>query len=231
MDLMVEIFIDECITKSVVLDKLSKANIELSDIITIILDWIGFISEEDGDYISEMLHKIRDHITLTMGATVGTPEAIMVAEIETKIEQLADEIFKNYSLYVSLNIDIRLWYASENLDLALIWMSTECIDLAKYHIIIAESELETAKNIVLQFKDQGKISEENAQKIIDEIDLLISILINTHTHDQHDEAYTPDDGTQTHTHLNTDENDNPNTSDTNNSSDNTENPNTEIPTH
>ena len=98
MDLMVEIFIDECITKSVVLDKLSKANIELSDIITIILNWIGFITEEDGDYISEMLHKIRDHITLTMGATVGSPEAIMVAEIETKIEQLADEIFENYSI-------------------------------------------------------------------------------------------------------------------------------------
>jgi len=46
--------------------------------------------EEDRIFISHLLHSIRDHITMTMGATIGTEEAMQIAEIETKVAHLAD---------------------------------------------------------------------------------------------------------------------------------------------
>ncbi len=174
-------YLEGRIPLSIILDKFAKANVELSDVITIILDWIGFISEEDGDYISNYLHNIRDHITSIMGAMVGTEESMKIANIETEIEQLRDQIFNNYSLYISLSIDFFLWTASENLDLALFWMVEEYTELVEAHLILAESELECAKDVITQYRDNGDIPENEAQMLITMIDGFITELTTLHS--------------------------------------------------
>ncbi len=174
-------YLDDSIVKSIILDKLAKAHVELSDVITTILDWLTIISPEDSDYILDSLHEIRDHITLTMGAIVGTDEAVEISIVETKIEQLADQIFDDYCLSVSIPIDIYLWCAGENLDSTLIWLATNYTCLAEQHINFAEFKLEKAKYKTNNLQERGRISDEEAQKILIKIDILIQEIINIRT--------------------------------------------------
>ncbi len=218
---------DDLVSKSVVLDKLAKLNIELSDIITIILDWIGFISEVDGDFISNYLHKIRDHITLIMGATIGTNEAIEIAQIETEIEQLADKIFDDYQLSVSLPIDVLLWVASENLDWVLFWMAEGCYDLAENFVILSISELDCTKSTINQFKDNMDIPEEDAELLIQTIEILISKLTIYHSHLSQEGAA----GGAIPTHQGTNEGDGVGGENSSETGGQTENPIIEIPSH
>ena len=223
-----EAYLDEAIPKSVVLDKLAKVNIELSDVITIILDWIGFISEEDGDFISTYLHTIRDHITLTMGVTVGTEEAMIVAEIETKIEQLADQIFTEYCLLTAIRIDLKLWTASESLDFALLWMAVGCGDIAELHIILSIQALECAKCQISDFKAEGKIPADEADALLLIIDGFIAELEPLHTHYTHEGDC---GGGDMHTHQGTEENNNAGEVDSSGTGGQSDSPMTEMPTH
>jgi len=170
---------DNATSKSVILDKLAKANIELSDVITIILDCIGFVSDEDADFISAYLHRIRDHITLTMGVIVGTEDAIEIAQIETEIMQLADKVFNNYGLFITLAINIYLWRASENLDWAIFWMAKGCMETAMTYISQSIYILESANCTIIQLKNSGDISEDEAQaifKAINEVRTKLTVL-------------------------------------------------------
>jgi len=155
------------------LDKLTKANVELSDVITVILDWIGIISEEDGIFISNYLHTIRDQITFTMGTMIGTEDALNVAHVEAEIEQLADQIFNEYRLRISLSIDLKLWMASENLDLALYYMAADNDELVDIYINLCIQNLENAKEVIIQLKDKGDLSGEEAQILVEHIEEFI----------------------------------------------------------
>jgi len=228
LDDALEAYHDNATPKSVVLDKLAKANIELSDVITIILDWIGFISEADGDFISMYLHRIRDHITLTMGATVGTEEAMLVAQIETEIKQLADQIFTEYSLSISFSIDLKLWAASENLDLALIWMALGCGDIAEMHLLLSIHELACAKCVINSFTEEGRIPEDKADEYNLIIDEFIAGLEPLYTHYTHEGGCGWGD---MHTHQGTEENNDLGNTDSTGTGSETVVPNTEMPTH
>jgi len=165
-----------CIPLSIILDKLAKANVELSDLIMIVLDWIGIISKADSAFISNYLHMIRDHITLTMGVMVGTEAARTIARIETEVAQLADQIFNDYRLCISLSIDLKLWTANGNLDQALLGMATGCTETVTTHVVLAEGNLESAKAKIIQFKENGDISANEAQSLITAIDGFITEL-------------------------------------------------------
>ncbi|NVM29304.1 MAG: hypothetical protein HWN65_10735 [Candidatus Helarchaeota archaeon] len=223
-----EAYLDEAIPKSVVLDKLAKANIELSDVITIILDWIGLISEEDGTFISTYLHSIRDHITLTMGATVGTEEAMKVAQIEAEIEQLADQIFTEYCLLTALRIDLKLWAASESLDSALLWMAVGCGDIAELHVILSIYALECAKCQIIDFKAEGRIPADEADALILTIDGFIAELEPLYIHYAHEGDF---GGGDMHTHQGTEEKSNEGELDSSGTGGQSDSPITEMPTH
>jgi hypothetical protein len=203
-------------------------NIELSDVITVILNWIGFISDEDGTVISNSLHTIRDHITLTMGVTVGTEGATKVAQVETKIEQLADQIFDEYSLYVALSIDLKLWTASGSLDCALICLAKGCSDLAGTQIILSINELQGGKCLINKFKDEGKIPAAQANALITSIDGFIAELEPLYAHITHIGDCT---GGDMYTHQGTGENSTPEGPDSTGSGGQTGAPNIEIPAH
>ena len=81
--------------KSVILNKLAKANLDMSNFFTYMFNNFGNIENTTASYIINELHKIRDHITITMGAIVGTEYAIDTANIIIEIDKLADDIFEN----------------------------------------------------------------------------------------------------------------------------------------
>ena len=105
-----------------------------------------------------------------MGAMIGTNEALNIAQVETEIEQLADQIFNEYRLRISLSIDLKLWMASENLDWALYWMAAGNMELVEVHIDLSRQALESANEVIIQLKDYGDISGDEAQILIEIIE-------------------------------------------------------------
>ncbi|MHA1439935.1 MAG: hypothetical protein ACTSPD_20490 [Promethearchaeota archaeon] len=152
-------------TKPVILDKLAKSNLDLLDILTTILDDWGLISEEDGDYISAESHKIRDHITLSMGAIVGTEPALETANIIIDIEKLADKIYDEQNLWVALSIDIHLWQAADNLDNALITMSMDMVTIPLILDDISKANLKLADVTTFLWEEIGCMSEVDSDYI------------------------------------------------------------------
>lgn len=221
-----EKYLNDSIPLSIVLDLLAKGNIELSDCITILLDWLSLISEEDGDFISQYLHRIRDHITLTMGEMVGTEGACKIASVEAEIDCLADNIFEHQSLFVSLSIDIHLWAASANLDVALYYMALGCLNLSKIHILLCEYELERAINTTKRSRDNGDILVGDAQMIIDALEDFIADLEGLRTHDTHEGS----SGSEIPTHQDSIGGEEGSDDSIGNGGD-TEDPNLQIPTH
>ncbi|MFX1294377.1 MAG: hypothetical protein ACFFD2_05925 [Promethearchaeota archaeon] len=172
------VYLKGCTPLAIILDKLAKANIELANVITIILDLIGFISENDGDFILNYLHSIRDHITLIMGALIGTENSMKIAQIECTIDQLADDIFKKYRLCISLPVSTKLWIASENLDFALIWLTINCEEQIIDHITKSIQALNCTIDLINNFVEKGKIPLDEAQQLINEINGIIIELNN-----------------------------------------------------
>ncbi|MHA1314094.1 MAG: COG1470 family protein [Candidatus Helarchaeota archaeon] len=152
-------------TLPVILDKLAKANLDLLDIVNTILEEFTVISEEDGDYISTEAHEIRDHITLVMGAIVGTAPALDIATITIDIEQLADKVFDEQNLCVALAIDIHLWEAADNLDNALITMSMDCTSTSLILEDISKANIRLADITTYLLEELGCMSEEDADYI------------------------------------------------------------------
>jgi len=169
-------YINNFTTVSIILEKLSKIHLEISSILTKIGDFLDVINETCADYLISSFHRIRDHITLTMGVTAGTIIALEIAKIEIEIMQLADEVYDSVCIIKALMIDLNLWQASNDLDLSLIYFSmgrnTSTINKLEKSIRNLEQTIETISFLqLLQW-----ISEEYAQFLNTRINTLISSL-------------------------------------------------------
>jgi hypothetical protein len=216
-------------TISLILDAISKANVKLADITTYLLEDIGTISEEDADYISLECHSIRDRITIIMGHMVGTEAADQIAQIETQIEQFADSLFIDYSLYTALSIDKGLWVASKYLDLTLISLSLGCTSGAEANLLLTKGKLCDTENIVDDLKSRGYLTEGEAAQITTQIDNFISQITGLCDHVQ---DLVPGEGsTQTDPHSGTSESTSGVLPNTLSGSSNPTTPNTEVPSH
>ncbi len=169
-----------CTTKSIFLNELAKTNIELSSLHTFLLLRHSKVTEEIGNYIFTQYHKIRDHLSLTMGGLVGTEVALEIANIIVEISQFADNISFVQNLYVFLSIDQHLWRAVDELDFVLVLMSADCIkeNLILKHISHAISRLESTKTKIECLLNHDLINEEQAANLIIEIDIFIEMLNN-----------------------------------------------------
>ena len=168
------------ITKAVLFDMLAKAGLEFYDIFTYILLKHSKITEEVADYIFKETHKIRDHISLTMGAIIGTDTALEIANIIVDISTFADSMFSEFNLFIALSIDCYLWRAVDELDFVLVLMSADSIkeNLILKHTSRAISKLESTKMKIECLLNYNLITEEQATSLYEEFDGLIDRINN-----------------------------------------------------
>ena len=169
-----------CISKTVFLDELAKASLELSDLHTYILLKHNKIAEDVADYIFTESHKIRDHLSFAMGAIVGTETALELANILVDMSRFADTLFSEFTLFVALSIDFEIWRAVDELDKTLILMTIESLEdpCIYYHLPHAICKLESAKMKINWFLNHGWITEVQAENLLIEIDNFIDRLYN-----------------------------------------------------
>ena len=169
-----------CITKTIFLDVLAKASLELSDLHTYILLKHTKITEGVADYIFTESHKIRDHISFTMGAIVGNETALELANIIVDMSRFADNMFSEFTLFVALSIDFEIWRAVDELDKTLILMTIDSLEdsCIFYHLPHAICRLESAKLKVGCFLNYGCITEAQAESLTMQIDNFIERLNN-----------------------------------------------------
>lgn len=167
-------------SKAVLLDMLAKASLEFYDMFIYVVLKHHRISEEVGDYILAQVHKIRDHLSLTMGAIVGTETALEIANIIVEISQFVDNfsIYHNFCLYMAIQHYIRC--AIGELEFVLYLMSKgylpECFILE--HISHAIFKLELTQKKIECLVKCGKISEECGLLLIEKIEYFISKISN-----------------------------------------------------
>jgi hypothetical protein len=169
-----------CITKSVLLDMLAKSSLEFYDLFMYILLKHSKISQQIGEYIASKVHRIRDHISITMGALVGTVIAMEIANTVVEISQFADDISSDYNLFVFLSLNQHLLRAIDDLDIVLVLMSKDCIKQSLILNLIYHSicKLNLVKMKIDCFLKHNLINEANAAYLHAEIDDFIIRLNN-----------------------------------------------------
>jgi hypothetical protein len=143
------------------------------EIIARIGDKINEIDENFAGYFVRKLHQVRDQVTYAMGASIGIGTTIAIANVEIKINQLADEIYENMTFYGAILIDINLWQACDKLDWALIFLSKGCDKLTECKLNNAIKDLEQTKCKILLLERLGWVSKEQASILKCEIDSLV----------------------------------------------------------
>ena len=125
---------------------------------------MGFIPRNVSVSVLLQLHQIRDHLTLVMGALVGTPAAVQIARIETEIANFRDEIFGNYSVCVSRRITRKLNGAINSLDRSLIKLAQGRVRPAGRQIDNAVRKLAATTRTISRLANRGKIPLSAAQE-------------------------------------------------------------------
>ena len=169
-----------CESKAFLLDMLAKASLEFFDMFQYVLLKHDRISEEIRDFILAQVHEIRDHLSLTMGAIVGTETALEIADIIVEISQFVDNIAIQHNFYIFMSIKHYLRCAIGELEYVLYLISKDCVKkccvLEHISHVICKLEL-TQKKIECLVKG-GWISEEQALVLNQEIDMFIFKISN-----------------------------------------------------
>lgn len=164
-----------CESKAVLLDMLAKASLEFFDMYQYVLHKHNRISEEILDFILARVHKIRDHLSLTMGAIVGTETALEIADIIVEISQFLDNIAKQYNFYIFTSIEHYLRCAIGELEYVLYLISKDCVKKCCIldHISHVIFKLELIQKKIGCLVKCGWISEEQALALNQEINNFI----------------------------------------------------------
>ncbi|MHA1379435.1 MAG: COG1470 family protein [Candidatus Helarchaeota archaeon] len=165
-------------TKAVILDKLAKSNIEITEIVTWIGDYLDLIEDGFVQHVIGSLHSIRDHITLIMGKITGTPVAMDIAKIEIEISRIADSVYdyQSVSMIDAILINVNLWQSTQYLDCAIIKLADNKPDLATCYIQMAVCTLKQTKIVVSFLNWIGSINDIEAQEIKNTIQIQINNL-------------------------------------------------------
>jgi len=168
-----------CESKAVLLDMLAKASLEFYDMFMYVILKHHRSSEEVADFILAQVHKIRDHLSLTMGAIVGTETALEIADIIVEMSQFMDNfsMHDNFCIFMALYHHLRC--AINELDHVLYLMTKDCVEECHIleHISYAIHKLELTQKKIECLERCGWISEEQALIFNEEIDKLITKLI------------------------------------------------------
>ena len=169
-----------CESKAVQLDMMAKASLEFYDMFMYVILSHYWISEEIGDFIFAEVHKIRDHLSLTMGAIVGTDTALEIADIMVEISQFGDNLCvqDNFSLFMAIEHHLRC--AINELEHVLYLMAKDYVeeDCISEHISHAICKLELTQKKIECLVKCGKVSEEYALILNEKIENFISQITN-----------------------------------------------------
>ena len=169
-------------SKAIILDKLAKINLLISEIFVCIGNLVYQIDDISKYLISE-LHLIRDHITLVMGKLIDTTLSLQISQIEINISHFADNLY-NYSSISFIDailININLWQSADSLDLALINIAAGNINESFSYIQSSICILKETKLIVSILNLIGSINDNDSRQIKDLIQIQINeltILLN-----------------------------------------------------
>jgi len=128
------------------------------------------------------VHKIRDHLSLTMGAIVGTETALEIADIIVEISQFVDNFSRKQNFCIFMAIHHYLRCAIGELEFVLYLMTKDCVDeyYILEHISHAICKLELTQKKIECLVNCGKIFEEYALVLNEEINNFISKISNLH---------------------------------------------------
>lgn len=166
------------LTKAILLEKLAKINLEICELIIQIGDCQNKIKEDIAQYLTQQVHKIRNHITYSMGAIIGTETALEIAEIEIDLNNFADQIDNLTIFWKAFLINIHIWQGCDKLDQSLIYLSLNNTNRTEICIVKCIRDLNLAKHTVSLMSRLGMISDELAVELKSEIDHFIIRLEN-----------------------------------------------------
>ncbi|MHA1380932.1 MAG: COG1470 family protein [Candidatus Helarchaeota archaeon] len=164
--------------KAVLLEKLTKINLMICDVIIQIGDWKDKIDENIASYLTQQVHKIRNHVTYSMGAIIGTETALEIAELEIDLNNFADYVYNFTSFWKVILINIHIWQGCNRLDKSLIHLSANKTNTAKSQIQKCIKNLNRAKCTISLLNWLGQISDEDAVELKIALNQFISRLEN-----------------------------------------------------
>ncbi|UCE09562.1 MAG: fibronectin type III domain-containing protein, partial [Candidatus Thorarchaeota archaeon] len=171
-----ELYLEGRISLSLMLERLTKAILHFSEIITEIGNCHDKIDEAFAQHLVDRLHEIRDHVTYAMGASIGTEAARAIADVEIRIDRFADGLYESLSFWDALMIDMHLKQTVRKLDQTLIQLARGNDCAATHKLAKAVRALEHTKCWVKALERFGRISGDVADGLISEIDALITSL-------------------------------------------------------
>lgn len=162
------------ITCGLVHDCLAKLFVELAEHKTKFFARRGYINDNQAEYMIDTLQDIRNNIVLLKGASVGSEQAYNIALIEVELLNLKDFIDDEIQCCIGRYLSNMISCSAGFLELALIKISMdysiECI------LSCIQWKLERTVSKINHFLEKGKISEEVANYLIENITEIIESL-------------------------------------------------------
>ena len=145
-------------------DFIAQTLVQISEFQIEIFNWIGFISDEDAEYLTDSVQKIRDNIIVLVGVSVNVSEAYIIALIAIEVFHLKDFIKQEINLLDRISLTILISCAIINLEIAILELSLN-LDI-QYTLDSAKNSIELAKDKVDLLFERGRISKEVEETII-----------------------------------------------------------------
>ncbi|NHI94225.1 MAG: hypothetical protein EAX96_17165 [Candidatus Lokiarchaeota archaeon] len=172
----IQTYIDSKTCKSIILDKLAKVHLSISNAMVELGNWIGCVDDSFMISFLNSTREIKNELTLIIGEIVGTDLANTIATIETEILNLANQIHDEISLIKAMVINLNLWQACNNLDSAMVLMTSTNNNAINELLQDAMKDLNKAIYIIYLLKNLGCISLEQANSLISTINEFIARL-------------------------------------------------------
>lgn len=148
-------------------EKIAKLFIQITEFRTEIYNKHHRISDEHTNYIIDTLHSIRNKIVIIMGASTGSEQGYDIAYIEVDLLDLSDFIEREIPYFIGKYLSRKVYYTSKMLEIAIfkitIGKDIKCI------LRYAQWKLEQVIWKINGYLNKGRISEDIAHRIIDEI--------------------------------------------------------------
>ncbi|MFW9850561.1 MAG: hypothetical protein ACFFF4_15625, partial [Candidatus Thorarchaeota archaeon] len=173
IDYALKMYLKGKISCAVMLERLSKVILDVSEMIADVGDHCKKIDTVFVAYLVKHLHQIRDHITYAMASTIGSATAIAIAEVEIKIDRLSDGLYDDLSFWTALLIDINLGQASRKLDQTLIQLARGHECGTRHLLKDAIRDLKQTKCWIHYLAIKGKLPNDLADGLIMTIDEFI----------------------------------------------------------
>jgi hypothetical protein len=157
-------------------DLISQALVQVSEFQTSLFNFIGFISDEDADYMIPKLREIRNNIVSLMGSSVQDPRGVAISLIAVDLFDLKDYIKEEIGIFNRICLTNMISNAIFQLELSILKLSLDLdINCTLTH---AQQKLDSAKLKVNKLLDREIISQEVANTINSQLDSEILTISN-----------------------------------------------------